>query len=50
MKKRSKILAVLLAATMTAGLVSACGGKKAEEPAPAPAAQEEAPPLRAKVW
>jgi len=42
MKKRSKVLSVLLAMTMTAALVSGCGGKE-ETPAETPETTEEQP-------
>ncbi len=42
MKRRNKVLSVLLAMTMTAAMVSGCGGKK-EEPAPTPEAAQEQP-------
>ena len=42
MKRRNKVLSVLLAMTMTAAMVSGCGGKE-EEPAPTPEAAQEQP-------
>ncbi len=42
MKRRNKVLSVLLAMTMTAAMVSGCGGKQ-EEPAPTPEAAQEQP-------